>query len=50
MSHDQKLMMLLPAMGKCLVDFIKKLFLLPKSDNSSPAVTRDKEICHMITS
>ena len=29
---------------------IKDLFLLPKSDNSSPSVTRDKEICqsHMI--
>ena len=29
---------------------MKELFLLPKFDNNSPSVTRDKEICHMIMS
>ena len=29
---------------------ITKLLLLPKFDNSSPSVTRDKGICHMILS
>ena len=29
---------------------IAKLLLLPKFDNSSPFVTQDKEICHMIIS
>ena len=29
---------------------ITEMLLLPKFDNSSPFVTRDKEICHMIMS
>ena len=28
----------------------KGLLLLPKFNNSSPSVTRDKEICHVIMS
>ena len=47
MSHDQKVMALLPQMEKCP---IKELLLLPKFDNSSPSVTQDKEICHAIMS
>ena len=33
-----------------LLTSITDLLLLPKFDNSSPAVTEDKEICHMIMS
>ena len=49
MSHDQKAMTLLPPMEKS-TNSIKELFLLPKFDNSSYSVIRDKEICqsHMI--
>ena len=46
MSHDQKVMALLPPMEKCPINFL--LLLLPKFDNSSPSVTWDKEICHVI--
>ena len=44
MSRDQKAMTLLPPLEKCPTP-IKKLFLLPKIDNSSSSVTRVKEIC-----
>ena len=44
MSRDQKVITLLPAMEKCPTS-IKEFFLLPKFDNSSSSVTRDKEIC-----
>ena len=50
MSPDRKVMMLLPPMKKCSMDFDEGVVLLPKSDNSSPCVTRDKEICHVIIS
>ena len=51
MSRDQKVMTLLPAMEKCPKDFFQVIFLRPKFDNSSPTVTRDKEISqsHMIS-
>ena len=51
MSCDQKVMMLLTQWRKTMWTFIQ-LFLLPKFDNSSPSVTRGKEICqsHMIMS
>ena len=32
------------------MDVYIELLLLPKFDNSSPFVTHDKEICHVITS
>ena len=45
MSHDQKVITLLPPMKKCIMDFyIKELFLLLTFDNSSPSINRDKEI------
>ena len=52
MSHDQKVMTLLPPMKKCAIDFyqLSELLLLPKYYNSSPSVTWDKEICHIIMS
>ena len=39
-----------PQWRSALWTSIKELFLMPKFDNSSPSVTRDKEICqsHMI--
>ena len=37
-------------MEKSPIDVYRELLLLPKSDNSSPSVTWDKEICHMIMS
>ena len=37
-------------MEKCPIDVYTELLLLPKFDNSSPSVTRDKEICHVIMS
>ena len=40
MLRDQKVMML-----SGLLTPIKELLLLSKFDNSSPSVTRDKEIC-----
>ena len=48
MSHDQKPMILLPHWRSALWTSTKELFLLPKFDNSSPSVNRDKEICHVI--
>ena len=45
MPHDQKVMTILTPIEKCPMDSIKELFLQPKFDNSSPSVTRDKEIC-----
>ena len=48
MSPDEKVMTLL--WRSALSTSIAKLLLLPKFDNSSPFVTRDKEICHMIIS
>ena len=50
MSRDQKVMALVPPMEKCPIDVYTELLLLPKFDNSSPSVTWDKEICHMIMS
>ena len=44
MPHDQKVMTFGPPMENCPTS-IKELFLLPKFDNSSFSVTRDKEIC-----
>ena len=38
----QKEMMLLPTMEKSPMDFYQGVVLLPKFDNSSPSVTRDK--------
>ena len=37
-------------MVKCHINVYTELLLLPKFDNSSPSVTQDKEICHMIMS
>ena len=48
MSGDEKLMTLL--WRSALSTSITELDLLPKFDNSRPAVTRDKEICHVIMS
>ena len=48
MSHDQKLMMLLPHWRSSLWTSMKELFLLPKFDNGSPSVNRDKKICHVV--
>ena len=50
MSHDQKAVVLLSPVGKCPINFYHRAALLPKFDNISPSVTRDKEICHMILS
>ena len=50
MSRDQKSTTLLPPMEKYPIDYYPEMLLLPKFDNSSPFVTRDKEICHMIMS
>ena len=47
MSHDQKVIMLLPPMEKCAMDFYQRVVFTAKFDNSSPSVTGDKEICHM---
>ena len=41
-------MTLLPPMEKCPMEFYQGL-AFPKFDNSSPSVTRDKEIYHAIT-
>ena len=41
MSHDQKVMTLLPPVEKCPSTSITELVLLPKFDNSSPSVTQD---------
>ena len=46
MSRDEKVMTLL--WRNALSTFITELLLLPKFDNSSPSVTRDKEIFHVI--
>ena len=46
MSHDEKVITLL--WRSTLSTSITELVLLPKFDNSSPSVTRDKEICHVI--
>ena len=35
-SHDQKVMMLLPIMENCPMDFYQGVVLLPKFDNSTP--------------
>ena len=51
MSHDQKAVVLLSPVEKwCPINFYHRAALLPKFDNISPSVTRDKEICHMILS
>ena len=43
MPRDQKVMTLLPPQWRrALKTSIKELFLLPKFDNSSPTVTREK--------
>ena len=44
MSRDQNVMMLLPSIEKCLMDFIKELFLMPKFDKNSTSVTREKDL------
>ena len=46
-SLDQKLMMLLSPMEKCLMDFYQGVFFLPKFVNSSPKRLKngDKDIC-----
>ena len=50
MSHDQKAMALLFPMEKCLISFYHRVAFIAQFDDSSPSVTRDKEICHMIMS
>ena len=47
MSHDQKVMMLLPAMEKCPMNFYQGVgFCCPNLITVAPRlVTRDKEIC-----
>ena len=50
MSRDQKCHASLPPMEKCPIDVYTELFLLPKFDNSSPSLTQDKVICHVIMS
>ena len=50
MLHDQKAVVLLSPMDKCPINFYHRAASLPKFDNNSPSVTRDKEICHMILS
>ena len=47
MSYDQKEITLLPPMEKCPMDFYQLVVFSAKFD-SSPSVTRDKEISHMI--
>ena len=42
MSHDHKATTIQPPMDKWPMDVYKVLFLLPKFDNSSPSVTRNK--------
>ena len=42
MSHDQKVITLLPSIEKCLVEFYQGAVLLAKFDNSSPSVTSDR--------
>ena len=44
MSCDQKVMMLLPSMEKCLSTSITELFLLLKFDNSSSLVIQNKAL------
>ena len=44
MSHYHKVMMLLPALEMCPMDYYQKLFLLPNLITVAPE-TRDKEIC-----
>ena len=45
MSHDQKVITLLPPMEKYTMDFYQGVvFLLAKFDKSSPSVNRDREI------
>ena len=45
MSRDEKVMTLL--WRSALQTSVTELLLLPKFPNSSPSVTRDKEICHL---
>ena len=49
MSNDLKIMMLLLPMEKCPMEFCQGL-AFPECDNSSPSVTREKEIYHVIMS
>ena len=48
MLHDHKAMVLLSPMQKCPINFYHRVAI--NFYNSSPSVTRDKEICHMIMS
>ena len=50
MSHDQKAMALPFPMEKCLISFYHRVAFVAQFDDSSPSVTRDKEISHMIMS
>ena len=50
MSHDQKAMVLLFPMEKCLINFYHRVTFIAPFDDSSPSVTQDKEIGHMIMS
>ena len=50
MSHDQKAVALLFPMEKCLISFYHRVAFIAQFDDSSPSVTWDKEICHMIIS
>ena len=43
-------MVYLIPMEKCPTDVYTELLLLPKFYNSSPSVSLDKEICHVIMS
>ena len=50
MSHDQKTMALLFPMEKCLISIYHRVAFIAQFDDSSPSLTWDKEICHMIIS
>ena len=44
MSHDQKAVALLFPMEKCLISFYHRVAFIAQFDDSSPSVTRDKEL------
>ena len=46
MSCDEKVMVWLALMEKCPTNIYTELLLLSKFDNSSPSVTRDKDLSH----
>ena len=46
MSHDQKVMTILPHWRSAIWVSIKELFLLRKFDNSSPSVIKNRDLSH----